>query len=300
MKLFFVTVPTLVDFYKSQNELAAAGARTQAQLRTQATLTREELRSREKQEKSRLAQDTQLKKYQLQMENLRAARELSSEERQVQAEALRKDMQAQLNRQGRVETTEITQQGAAERNQADIQAQAPKLQAQTEEARQKGISEQQGRPFKQAKLSAEATLASEKAKIAQSPDLQGIMNNVKQFNEDKKTLSKTLGNDGYANLLEGIKNQANALGVDLENNTDYLEATQDQRKKYVKGVESSLEGYGKEMTRTGALSNYSHAVDQIKTWEADGRITPEDAKARMANANKMAKANNIPENLIEV
>jgi len=298
LKLYFVTVPTLVDFYKSQNQLAAEGARTQASLETQAALSREEMSANKAIANKRLAQEAQLEQYKQQMENLRSARDLSSRERQALTEQLQKEMQAALGRKTQIEQTELTQKGAAERQQVELQAGAPKRQAETEATQQLAQARAEQRPVALQKLQAEAQLAKERSLIASSPDLQGIMTEVKQFNDQKGQLKNTLGKDGYNNMLKVLQQRAQTLGVDLTHDQNYLEATQEARKESVEKVKQSLATFADEAIQKGAIQRFLGAKMQLLDEAAKG-YPPDQLLQRKKNLIAFAKKNGIPDNYLQ-
>lgn len=293
-KLYFVTVPTLVSFYQSQNQLAAEGARTQASLETQASLSREELAANKAMAEKKLAQEAQLEQYKQQMENLRNARDLSSKEQQFLTEQLQKEMQASLSRKTSLEQTAITQQGEAERQQRSLEAQAPKLQAETALAQQTMQTKQQEQPLQMQKLSAETQLAKERALIAQSPDLQGIMTEVKQFNDQKNQLKTTLGEDGYANMLKVLQGRAKTLGVNLDNDQNYLEATKEIRQESIDKVSQSLSTFADEAIQQGAIQRFLGAKMELLDKSAKG-YSPIKLQKEKSNLFNWAKKHNIPE-----
>lgn len=253
LKLYFVTVPTLVSFYQSQNQLAAEAARQKEALKAEKGIAKMNIAAEERALEKRLKQEQQLETYKEKMAMLREARELSSQEQQFLVEQQVKDTQAKLGREAATERTQIAQEGAMARTQAGIQAQAPLREAQTQLAQAQTAQRKAEAPLRKAKLEAEAELAEEKRRIAASPDLQGIMTEVKQFNEQKNELKSTLGKEGYNKMLEVLQQRSMSLGVDLQNNQDYLEATSEARKESIQKVKDSLKTYGDDISKQAAI-----------------------------------------------
>lgn len=300
MKLYFVTVPTLVDFYKSQNQLAAEGARTQASLETQAALTREQIAANAKEADKRLKQEAMLEQYKQQMLNLREARSASSEEQKLLTQELAAEMRAKLGRESNVEVAKIGQQGAMERQLAGLQAQAPERAAKTEAAQQLATTREQARPLQQQKLEAETMLAQEKQRIASSPDLQGIMTEVKQFKDQEKQLKQTLGKEGYNKMLDVLKQRSMSLGVDLNNNPAYLEASSEARKEAIAKTQESLKTFGEDSIRQGAIVTFMDNLSRLQDAVASGAYSEDEINAARQKLSAFAKSTNLPTEYTEL
>ena len=300
MKLYFVTVPTLVDFYQSQNALAAEGSRAKAQLETQAAIAKQGNEAEAAIAEKRLQQEQTLERYKQQMENLRTARTTSSAEQQFLQEELGRNMRANLGQETEVEKTEITQQGAMEREIAKMEANAPRLEAQTRAANELATSREQARPLMQAKMEAETRLAIEKQRIAASPDLQGIMTEVKQFKDQEKQLKSTLGKEGYNKMLGILQQRSMSLGVDLNTNQDYLEATSEARKESVVKVTESLKTFGDDAVMQGSITTFMYNLQRLQDATASGSYSSSDLSAARAKLASFARAKNLPTEYTEL
>jgi hypothetical protein len=185
-----------------------------------------------------------------------------------------------------------------ERQQKSLEANAPKLQAETELAQQRTQANKQMQPAQMAKLSAETQLAKERALIAQSPDLQGIMTEVKQFNDQKNQLKSTLGKDGYANMLKVLQQRAQTLGVDLGNDQNYLEATKEIRQENIDKVTESLSTFADNAIQQGVIQRFLGAKMQLLDEAAKG-YPPTELQKRRSNLLNWAKKNSVPDEYLK-
>jgi hypothetical protein len=296
-KLYFVTVETLVDFYKHQGELAAQGSRTKAQLETQASISKQEIAANKGIAEKRLQQEQMLEQYKQQMETLRNDRSISAEQQQFLTKQLAEDMRARLGKETSLKQTELTQQGAMERELVRLKANAPKLEAETNLATSKAASAEAQRPMQQAKMEAETQLALEKVRLAQSPDATAAMTELDYLRTNKKELRK-LDQEGYDRKVRLAASVLTSSGVDPENQQSYLEATSEARKESVAKVVASLNTFADDTIQQGAVSRYLGAKTQLTNWMAEGRITPDDARKRLDALNKKMQGR-IPQQYLE-
>jgi len=98
-------------------------------------------------------------------------------------------------------------------------------------------------------------------------------------------------------MLEGFKREGMQQGVDLDNNTDYLEATKEARADAASQVQESLKGYAEKQVKSGQLTQYAQASDAAREIQTSNAYTQAEKDSVRKKMQELAKKWNIPSEL---
>lgn len=281
MKLFFVTVPTLVNWYQSQNQLAAQGARTKASLEAAAAQQKTGIAANERAAERRYKQEQQLAQYKEKMERLREARASSAAEQQFLREQKADYAQARLGHGMDLEKTALEEQGRFQREQFKAQRQAPLDQAKIQNYQSQVQERQATRDPKIREAEAEANKAEMEARIMASPDLQAVKEDLLYFSEGEGAKYAKEQPDTYERKIKMLENQLLEANLDPYALPEFIQAESPIRKRRIEETRESLDTFGTEQ-RQAAIRN---ALLKLERAEEDmstrGDRFPPEVKKRM-------------------
>lgn len=285
-------VPSLIEFYNNQNQLAVQAASQTASNQTSANLESARLGADAK----RQQQVEQLERFKELMANMRQERGLTSAEgismAQIQAEDARSKLgrdfqgsEAAAERQFRQELSKFEQAGAEQRLNTQLSS-AKEL---------AGMNIEADRENTALKLAAEApeqaartSLYQQQAKALGGPDIEGTITMLTQIASNRKELSKALGGDKQLRILtESLTKRISDAGIDPTTVPAVVEANAPDVKARAANLAKTLDTEFSAMQKQGAIQYIQQAQVELQTLISQGLIN--DPAAAMKKLQSEAK-----------
>lgn len=293
-------VPSLIEFYNNQNQLAVQAAGQTAANQTQANLESARLGAEAKRQK----QIDQLERFKELMANMRQEKSVTSNEGISMAQILADDARAKLGREFtgsesaadrsfRQKLAEFQQAGDVQKTNLSIGAEKENLQAridaEKEIAAQRIAAEQ---PESQARTS----LLREQTKVLSGPDVEGTISLLTSIAANRKELEKALGKksvtDAEGNtryiggaeqlraLTQSLTERISAAGVDPTTIPAVVEAKEPEVRARAADLAKTLTSDFDAMKKQGAVQYIQQAQVELQQLIAQGLITDPTAALR--------------------
>jgi hypothetical protein len=287
-KIWFVTVPNLIQLYNQQNALAVQAAGETARNQTSVNLKNMEINAEERAAVRREAQAQKLQEFQQLMENLRQQRDIGSREKLGLAQLASEDARATLGRETTV--SENSKQRELEKAlsvyRENQQTEREKLstplrEAQAENLRTESEVRRAMAPSQIARSEAEAKLTGAQADVLGQPDVDSIIQSVSKLTTDKETqkvLKKSLGENGYKSLLSSLTSQLTAKGVDPNSVPGVAEKAVEGAKERYAALATELPAFVDQQIKNGVEQKFNERLVILQNRIASGAYSNDQIK----------------------
>lgn len=284
-------VPSLIEFYNNQNQLAVQAAGQTASNQTSANIESARLGM----EAKRLSQEKQLEHFRVMMQNMREARAQSAAEGISSSEIEARKQAAILSQtfEGSQNAAKMSfeeklaamnEAGAQQRQLTGIEANREELgtRARTEVGLA-GLKAEAEAPYQ----AAQTRHMNAQADLMGSPDVEGAIQSLTALATNRKEMEKTLGKDQYKKVVKTLSDRVSSFNIDPNTIPEVVEARAPEIKaKYESLLKSTASDFTK-MQKQGSVQYIQQAQVELQNLIAQGLIR--DPKAAVAKLYSEAK-----------
>lgn len=290
-KMWFVTVPHLVELYNQQNALAVQAAGETARNQTSVNLKNMEISAEERAASRREAQMQKLEEFKQLMENLRQQKDIGSRERSGLAVLASEDARATLGRETTVSENskqrELEKAMAIYRENQSTEREKlaqPLREAQAENLRTESATRAAMAPSQIARSEAEARLTGAQAQSLTEPDVQGLIQSLSTLTTNKDTqnvLKQSLGEDGYKSLVKNLTSQLTSKGVDPNSVPGVAEKSVEGAKERYAALAKEIPSFVDSQIKNGVEQKFNERLTTLQNRISSGAYSNEQiSKAR--------------------